>query len=185
MAQAQTTNHIGEIERESSKAAPSNVVRLRNFQSVAKPNSAPAQTKSAASSPSDQLSSQERNAFREIARALGAKIEADDLSSAPPQMQEDPAVPKAEASPPPSITSDETKREEVDKSLAKIRDFIEITLADAETHSPKDPIPPQTSAKLEEMSPSLPSVVQEEPVAQAKDQTEDPLSLEALSLIHI
>ncbi|NDA48146.1 MAG: PAS domain S-box protein, partial [Alphaproteobacteria bacterium] len=105
--------------------------------------------------------------------------EADDLSSAPPQMQEDPAVPKAEASPPPSVTSDETKREEVDKSLAKIRDFIEITLADAETHSPKDPIPPQTSAKLEEMSPSLPSVVQEEPVAQAKDQTEDPLSLEA------
>ena len=174
-----------EPERELSQATTSNVVRLRHFQSGAKSNGAAAQSKAATPSPSDQLSLQERNAFREIARALGAKIEADDLSSAPAKLEQDVPLPKAEASPPPTIPSEETKREEVDKSLAKIRDFIEVTLADADAEANALSAPTQTCIKSlpEETPHSLKPIAHHEFAAQTNDltndQTQDPLSLEA------
>ena len=184
-AQAQISNHMVEPERELSQASTSNVVRLRHFQSGAKSNGAAAQSKAATPSPSDQLSLQERNAFREIARALGAKIEADDLSSAPAKLEQDVPLPKAEASPPPTIPSEETKREEVDKSLAKIRDFIEVTLADADAEANALSAPTQTCIKSlpEETPHSLKPIAHHEFAAQTNDltndQTQDPLSLEA------
>lgn len=203
---------ISEGDLETSRNPASNVVRLRQFHVVTKPNATPAQSatqnKPAPQTQSDQLSSQERNAFREIARALGAKIESDETSSPASKSERKneidlPAqkfeIAQADHSSSAEVKPDEVKREEVDKSLAKIRDFIEVTLAGAETKAVTEETKIQSSPeRIEEAATLLALAANDEieneaneeandqitpsqssPTDRQIDQADDPLSLEA------
>ena len=92
------------------------------------------------------LSYSERNAFREIARALGAKVKTDSELKVE-QVKADARPPVAPESAAPSPSAIEAKRRETEAGLARIRDLLQIaTSQDAPTvPAPPEPTPLEPS----------------------------------------